>query len=222
MAEDNRYLLHVSQPRQGEGKVEYYKRLAKQADKRMRRIEELATQKGFENIEKWAYANAIQKMKELGLGERWEKAPVKVDGKIDLRELNKRITGVTQFLEMPTSTKSGIMHGYDVRTKTINEKYGTNFSWEDIAKFYESSLWDKLDSKFASDSAMRVYAIIQKYKLTSTQDLNAAIKEAAEKNQKLTDSEEILNMVRKSLRKNGIVKKSLYQYLDSNPFDFEE
>ena len=43
-----------------------------------------------------------------------------------------------EFLSSPTSTKSGIKQVYENRVKTLNERYGTDFSWQNLADFFHS------------------------------------------------------------------------------------
>ena len=59
-------------------------------------------------------------------------------------------------MEAPTSTKSSIVNMYQSRADTINDKYGTNLNWTDLGEFFESELFEKLSSKYDSDTVMQV------------------------------------------------------------------
>ena len=88
-----------------------------------------------------------------------------------------KISDMRSFIESPTSTKKGILEIYKKRAETFNREtprtdangkkrggFGTKFTWQDIAKYYESGLAQKWSDKFGSDTALRTIAVIQKNK----------------------------------------------------------
>jgi len=147
-----------------ESQAQYYKRLSKAADRRLRDLEKLSSQGKYANVKQWAYANAMYDLKAL-YGEKATRFDVKIpttkDADIDQRRYMARINAVKRFLEAPSSLKSEIDIIYDKRADTLNKRYGTNFNWESVGKYFESGLHKKLDRLFGSKTAMKVIAKLQ-------------------------------------------------------------
>lgn len=130
-----------------------YRTLAKSADMRLKRLEDLSKQDDFKSVTKWSYARAMNDIKHWSGAEakRFNTAPP--DHKL---QLIAKINDIKTFLEAPTSTKSSIVNMYQSRADTINDKYGTNLNWTDLGEFFESELFEKLSSKYDSDTVMQV------------------------------------------------------------------
>ena len=126
----------------GETNLQWYKRLAKVADQRLVRIEKLSKDDHFKNVEKWAYAGAMNDIKRWSGGDatRFNTKPPASD-----REILAKIKNITAFIEKPTSSKRGIVDVYKKRADSINKKQGTKFTWQQIATYFESGLADKSD-----------------------------------------------------------------------------
>ena len=133
-----------------------YMHLADIADRRMRRLEEYAGKDpAYANILKFAYDKAIWDIQ----AERGENAYRFAGGvpKIgNVLTIQSRINDVLKFLNSPTSTISGIKKVYGQRASAINEKYGMDLSWENMADFFENDLVQATISDFASDTAMKM------------------------------------------------------------------
>ena len=145
--------------RPGENDLEYYRRLAKMADQRLVRLEKLAQEPGFENVKKYAYAAAmrdIDSYKGAGKGNRFNTAPPKAP-----TLFREKIIDMRRFLSAPTSSKAGIIDVYKKRAETINQKYGTNFTWQDMADFFQSGDADKMFKEYGSKTVMRAIGTIQ-------------------------------------------------------------
>lgn len=138
--------------------VKEYRRLAKRADQRMVRLEQLSeTDDMFKNVTKWAYAKAQKEMKRWG-GEdatRFNTKPPE-----NYQALLGKVNAINEFLQSPTSTKKGTVEVFKKRADIINSKYGTDFSWESLAKYYQSGLADKL-SRYGYVTALKAVAAIQ-------------------------------------------------------------
>lgn len=140
--------------------VRQYKSLAKKADQRLVRLEQLSKQKGFRNVTKWAYARA---MKDIKYWSGSEATRFNRDIPRNINSLKARISDVKHFLEQTTtSTKRGIMKTFKKRADTINKKYGTDFKWDDVADFYESKEWNDMDRGYGSETAMQSLGEIKK------------------------------------------------------------
>lgn len=157
--------------RTNESTLQWYRRLAKTADQRLVRLEKLSTQEGFKSAEQWAYASAMQDIEKWNTdafgkpSKRFNTAAPKTE-----KELRMKIQDIRNFIEMPTSSVSGIREAYQGRVDTFNEGndvngrggYGTTFTWETLANYYERGLGAKLAKTYGSKTALRAIGKIQK------------------------------------------------------------
>ena len=169
----------------GESLEKYYRRLAKTADQRLVRLESYEHDKYFKTATQWAYAKAqkdIQKWENKGPEDkklRFNTKPPKGD-----EQLVAKINDIKAFLQSPTSTKQGIINVYKKRADTVNRKYGTNFTWQSLAKYYESGQAELWDAKFGSKTALKTIAQLQK----QGPKIKEAIKKAEEKDIRVDNS----------------------------------
>lgn len=188
--------------------LQYYRRLAKTADQRMVRLEKASEQPYYHTATQWAYAKATRDiLKWIPPGDnkstklRFNTKPPK-----DGEELLAKINDIKSFLASPTSTKKGITDVYKKRADTVNKRYGTNFTWQQLAKYYDSgqaTLWDK---KFGSKTALRTIAAIQKDKA----DIIKAIKSADKKD------------IRINAKDRSMIKKTVMMALKDNNLNIED
>ncbi len=142
--------------KEGETELQYYRRLAKVADQRMVRLEKLATQPGFKGVQKFAYREAADMLDFFG-SKRFNVKPPE-----DRRLFQEKIMTMRRFLTSPTSTKSGIIETYQKRAETLNERYGTNFTWKDLGEYFDKGLADKMAaSHYESKTALYAIGKIQ-------------------------------------------------------------
>lgn len=167
-----------------------YRRLAKVADQRMLRLEQYQKRAGYENVLKYSYAKAQHDLKRWANEKRLKsgkplrfntKPPMNKNGTISKRLLKEKITQIKTFLASDTSTlvkpakpkkenkeKPEIISGeginavFQSKADSINNEYGTNFTWETLAKYFEDGTADKLANKYGSKTALRIIAQIQK------------------------------------------------------------
>lgn len=145
----------------GESDKAYYIRLAKQADQRLVRLEKLSKQKGFEAVTSYSYATAMNDLKNFGQKRFNAKVPdpTTEEGAFLFRE---KLAAVKEFLKAPSSTKQGIKSVYQAKVDTINERYGTDFSWQDMADFFNTGYAQKLFNELkASKTVMKAIGVIQ-------------------------------------------------------------
>ncbi len=146
--------------------------MAKVADPRRLRLEGYAEEANFKNATQYAYARArrdieswaITATQKRGYSVQQEKPRFNTAPPVTKSGVLAKIKDIQVFLNAPTSTKSGIKEVYVNRANSINEKYKTNFTWEDIGSFFESNMYDKLDSKYASKTVVEAWGVIQKNK----------------------------------------------------------
>ena len=162
-----------------ESYLKEYNKLAKKADRRMRELERFSRDPKFESILNYAYRTAVKDIaswtppdKRNALYQydkdtlinvlakpRWQRnAPA------DTNSLKAKIKDIEKFLKKPTSTMTGTVKIYKKRTETINKKYGTSFTWEQLADYFETGLADKASDKFGSKTVLQAIGVIQKNK----------------------------------------------------------
>lgn len=158
--------------------IKEYKKLAKYADEKMRRLEDLSKQEGYQVATQWAYKKAEKDIAAL-FGDsdklRWDKRLSKDDSRISIEA---KINAVKGFLNAPTSSKRGIDTVFKARAKTLNDKYGTNFKWKDLAAFFTSGQYEKLSAKFGSED---VFMKMGKYYTKKEKQIVQSIKKAGKK-----------------------------------------
>lgn len=204
----------------GESLSEWYLRLAGAANKRLERLEKLAEQEFYKPALKWAYNRAqydVRKWKPGGKvrfpeGQKWAESA-------SMDRLMGAISDTRTFLESATSTKRGITEVYQKRADTFNAieaqlrpggkkvgGYGTKFTWEQLAKYYENEWNTNWNSKFGSKTALRVIGELQKHK-----DMISFKKKLSEidvKDMRIEDKY-IESMVEKALKTRGLHIKEL-------------
>ena len=133
-----------------------YRRLAKRADQRMVRIEDLAkSNPEYAGIKEFAYKRALRDIRSWS-GENASRFNTKPPS--NTNKLKAKIADIKRFLESASSTiaatkeTKGIKQIYQDRAETINKKYDTNFNWRDLAKLFESGVWKKIKSSDSYDS----------------------------------------------------------------------
>lgn len=142
--------------------LKYYNKIAKKADRMMRNLEKLSTQPGYKNVLKYAYAQAERAIESWtppgskAKAPRWQR-----NTPADTRTLKAKIKDIEAFISKPTATKRGIDKIYKKRAETINKKYGTNFTWQELAEFFDSKLPDKTFDKYGSKTVLIAIGKIQ-------------------------------------------------------------
>ena len=139
-----------------------YRRVAKVADQRLVRLEQLSKQKDFKQVKQWAYKNAIQDALEWGASTNKPRFNIKPPSKST--SIKAKINDMLNFIEKPTSTRGGIVEVYEQKARTLNEKYkeyGLNLNWSDVGTFFESTLYKKLSKKYSSGTVIRAIATLK-------------------------------------------------------------
>lgn len=181
--------------------VQYYRRLAKTADQRMVRLEKASEQKFFHVATEWAYAKATRDiLKWIPPGDtkstklRFNTKPPEGE------DLIAKINDIKSFLSSPTSTKQGIINVYKKRADTVNKRYKTKFTWQQLAKYYDSGQAELWDAKFGSKTALRTIGVMQRNK----KKIKDAITKADKKD------------VRINAKDKGMLQKTVNQALKEN------
>lgn len=121
-----------------------YKRLSKRADSRLRALENLSNEPGFENVKKFAYERAMKDIRSWS-GEDVKRFNRDMSVDTNANSLKRRINDVKRFLNSSTSTKTDILKNYQSRADKINKFTGgkTNFKWQDLANVFEHAKENK-------------------------------------------------------------------------------
>lgn len=111
------------------------RRLSVEADKKLRKLEKLSQKKGYENVKEFAYRRAMKDIRYWSEGnKRSFKSMMNTD---NINSLQGQINAVKRFLDAPTSAKKSIDELYQSRADKLNENYGTNFTWQDLANVFD-------------------------------------------------------------------------------------
>lgn len=190
--------LTVYAVREGEELGKAYKRLAKVADQRLVSLEAYQHEQGFEGVLTYAYARAIEDIKTYS-GEGAKRFNTKAPA--NLKTLERKVNDILRFLNSPTSTKRGVESVYKKRAETINKKYGTNFSWQELGRFFEQNIDAQLEKAQERTSDLILIAIGN---MQAKKD--EIVKEIREANDKhITVSEEdVNNAIYDALKKDKI------------------
>lgn len=184
--------------RPGETDKEYYIRLAKVTDQRLVRIEELSGLRGKEPVPgyaeayQWGYRKVMEALPE---GQMRFNATIPTAGSFEFRE---RTAAMRTFLSSPSSTKSGIQKTFINKAATFNKTYGTNFTGEELGKFFDRGDWDRLfkQEKFGSDTIFKAVAKVQKAKANANK-LQAIIDKEKQGVSKAKVNEELKQAMKK-------------------------
>lgn len=155
--------------------VAEYRKLAKRADQRLVRLERYSQQEKYANVTQYAYAKAMRDIRSWSGKDatRFNTKPPK-----NLNSLMAKINDIKGFLQSASSTikptadnavyneKGQIVGGgidltYQKRADTLNQRYGTGVTWENVGSIFESTLYRKLAKKYESKTAVRIIGKLQ-------------------------------------------------------------
>lgn len=191
----------------GESLEKYYHRLAKTADQRLVRLESYEHDKYFKPATQWAYSRAQRDLQKwTGQGPGAKKLRFNTAVPKDFEKLISKINDIKTFLSSPTSTKKGIIDVYKKRADTVNERYGTKFTWQTLAKYYESGQAEYWESLFGSKTALKTIGEMQKKGKTVVEKM----RDAENKDLKASDPKMTDRMIRRALQDNNIRVEDLF------------
>ena len=196
----------LKQFRAFERDLKEYRKLAKRADQQMVRLERLASsgKPHFKGVLQYAYAGAQRDIRAntgaSGSQLRFNKALPK-----NANDLRKRMADVKKFLGSSTNTKTKITTLYKKRAETTNQKYDADFSWEELARYYESEESKKLDAQYGSKTLIRALGAIKRIGNDKEQIANAI-----EGNIKLAKDDVVDEMARNLLKDEGVTLLKLF------------
>ena len=119
-----------------EAALKEFRKLAKVADERLRQIKQnYSKREGFQNIENWAYQKA---MRDIAHWSGEGKHTFNRDVPKTLKGLKAKTRDIQDFLQAPTSTITGTKEMFQDRADKLNEKWGTDFTWEQLGDVFEN------------------------------------------------------------------------------------
>lgn len=139
--------------------IKEYIKLAKRANKRLYNLEKLSKEKNFEVVTKWSYARAMHDIKTWGGNKRFKTS---IPEDINIKRLSAMRNDVYNFLNSKSSTKSDIIKLYIEKTNTFNKNYHTNWTWQEMASYFESGgAKEKIEEKFSSSTALDIIGVFR-------------------------------------------------------------
>lgn len=143
--------------------VKEYRKLAKRADQRLVRLEALSRQSKYENVLKYAYAVAAKNIETYGKPKDRPRFNTKPPA--NSNTLQAKINDIKLFLKSVSSTKKGIVSMYESRAEKLNKimklKDGEGFTWQELADFFQTKSYEKIASRFGSDTAFETIGKIK-------------------------------------------------------------
>ena len=185
----------------GESLERYYRRLAKTADQRLVRLQAYSHDKEYGSILQLSYKTAMRDIRKWS-GPEALRFNTKMPEGDEL--IIAKINDIKKFLQSTTSTKQGAQ-SFKKAVETVNQKYGTTFTWRQYYKFYTSELYKSWDEKFGSKTALETIAAIQKNK----KKVMDAI-ESADKKVDFVDDDLISQKVEDALKDQNLKIKQLF------------
>lgn len=133
-----------------------YRKMMQRVNKRITRLHSEAKKAGYEEIVNYAYRGFANDLKSMGMDKYMSKSMPE-----NRKEFRKRMSAMNRFIKSPTSSVGGVKKMYAKRAKTMSKKLGLNLTWQDLAKVFETGLWETLDEAgYGSKSIFKVVAEI--------------------------------------------------------------
>lgn len=150
-----------------------YKRRAKLADDYMRRLERLSKEdRQYRGVLQFAYARAQRDIKSWSGkdAKRFDTKPPRTK-----QGLEAKLRDIERFIGSSTSTKTKIKKFYMERAATMAERYGVSADWEEMHNFYSRGIFENMDRRFGSRTALVAFGKIQK----NARQIKKALKESS-------------------------------------------
>ena len=167
------------------------KPMLREANMKLLNIEMLAKQEGFEGIKDFAYRNAMRDIRKLR-GEEFKRFKIPSN----THQLEKVKRSLESFLGATTSTKSGIIDVYEKNAASLNSKFGSNFTWQQMGSFLQSAGFEKLKSDFDSETAIIMLKALYEHKNLSKSEFVDTLKQHQIKGLDEVDSDTLAGFVK--------------------------
>lgn len=164
--------------------IKEYNKVMKVADQKLRRLEKLAENPEYKGVLSFSYQKAMKDIEHFS-GEGAKRFKTKAPE--TKTAIISKIKRAQAFIESSTSDKRSIDKIYRTRANTINKKYGTNLSWQDLQNYFRSSASEIIGALMGSNTEMKVLGKIK----DPTVKLDAIEQEQFEKVKDLFTAEEL-------------------------------
>lgn len=194
-----------------------YRTLTMRADKRLQRLEKYMQRPGYETLSKGAYARAMRDIA-IWSGKGHKRFGTKAPESVE--ELQAKINDIKAFLRSDTSTLNpGIdtqgyaVSVYEKQAQTFNNRYGGDFTWQELANYYGSKKADKIAKSIkASKSVARALGEFKKLMQRTPHKTRQQFRDEIKNNPdvKYTD-DEVTNEIMKKMIRVGISPRTLFK-----------
>jgi len=125
----------------------------------------------------------------------------------NINSLQGQINAVKRFLDAPTSAKKSIDELFKRRADSLNEHYGTNFEWQDLA-----NVFDRADENNYYQRGAKSYLKAVSYLKDNEAEIMDEIYDLSMGEKVIrTGNNKVDKMIRNILDKEGIDFTSLYR-----------
>lgn len=136
------------------------KPMLQEANMKLLNLEQLAAREpGFEDVLGFAYRNALHDIQSIR-GKEYKRFNMPKN----IHQLEKTERALEKFLNAPTSSKKSILDLYEKNAASLNERFGSKFSWEKMASFLRAAEFEEMKEKFDSTTAMIAMKQIYKHR----------------------------------------------------------
>lgn len=178
---------------------DFLKKISKKADERLRSLNAASYHEKFKGIKNFAYKRAMKDIERFGGGTRFDtKQPKNMQG------VKAKINAIMAFLNSVSSTRTGVLDVYKRRADSLNKSQGTNFTWQELAAFWESKAYEILkESFFNSETMIQAVDILVHDK--KRKELEKRIEDGMKKNKGFFDIvDDVANQITEKLKDNGL------------------
>ena len=146
------------------------KPMLQEANMKLLNIEMLAKQEGFEGIKDFAYYNAMRDIRKIR-GEEYKRFNIPKN----THQLEKVKRSLESFLGATTSTKKGIISVYEQNAASLNAKFGSNFTWQEMGSFLRAAGFEQIKADYDSETAIIMLKAIFQNKDLSKQEFEEVL-----------------------------------------------
>ena len=170
------------------------KPLLQQANMKLLNLETLSKQKGFEGVKDFAYYNAMRDIRKIR-GEEFKRFNMPKN----THQLEKTLRSVEKFLGSTTSTKKGIVDVYERNAASLNEKFGSDYSWEQMGQFLKAAGFEDLKKEYDSETAIIMIKALFENQNLSKQEFEEKLSNHQIKGLDEVDSDTLTDFVKTDL-----------------------
>ena len=182
----------------------FLKKISKKADERMRSLEGAEYYEKFKGIKNFAYRRALKDIERFGGGKRFDTKQPKT-----MRGVKAKINAIMAFLNSVSSTRTGVLDVYKRRVDTLNKSQGTNFTWQELAAFWESKAYEILKESFTNSETL-VQAVDILVHDKKRKEYEKRIEEGMKQNKGFFDIvDDVANQINDKLKENGLTYDDL-------------